>query len=126
MKWIFLKKLKDEKGQNLVEFAIMLIVLLIVFAGIVEFGRAWYRLDKLKGAANIAARTYAITKDAPNARTAADGVEVGMGAKAVFNPSTTVVKVTVSEPFRSLYADFVPILKNITTLRRDATYRLEQ
>ncbi len=134
-----LSKLKDEKGQSLVEFALVLIVLLLISLGIIEFGWGWYRADTLKNAANIAARTYAVAtvnkEDAAEA--AADTVEAGMGNKVVFtcknasgniidcNSNPASVTATVSEPFKTLVPGILPMLFNITELRRDATYRLE-
>ncbi len=44
-----LSKLKNEKGQNTVEFAMVAVFVLIpVLFGITEFGRAWYHADLLK------------------------------------------------------------------------------
>jgi len=37
----YIKKMPDNKGQSLVEFALILILILIVLFGITEFGRAW-------------------------------------------------------------------------------------
>lgn len=129
MKEILLKKLKDEKGQNLVEFALILIVLLLIVYGIVEFGRAWYRADLLKGAANIAARTYAVKKSETEATDAAKGV-AGTQVTVTFSPvlsnRTTSVTATVRESFKTVVPGILPILGNITTIRRSATYRIEQ
>ena len=91
-----LSKLKDEKGQSAVEFALVGTLLLVLLFGITEFGRAWYRADKLKGAANIAARTCAVTSGTAAARTtagqaAANLVEAGMSSKITFPTDTTSV-----------------------------------
>lgn len=145
MKSIFLKKIKDEKGQNLVEFALILILLLALFFGIVEFARAWYRADKLKNAANIAARTYAVTKNWDNPGGAKFKAYTAMGTTAVTittdpNPpvaTATSIKVMVSETFRPVICPSQPVpppppgpLGGIMglcgiTINRDATYRLE-
>ena len=124
-----LSTLKNEKGQSAVEFALVAILLFLLVFGIVEFGRAWYRADLLKGAANIAARTYAVTSGT-NAvreaagRTAANRVESGMGAKITFTPDATSVISSATETFQSVVPVLLPMLKNIT-LTRTATYRLE-
>lgn len=133
MRNILFKKLKDEKGQNLVEFALIVGLLLVIFFGITEFGRAWWRADTLKNAANTAARTYAVT--AGNKKAAAlknaTGI-VGHSSGFSFYTSGGSIKVTVSEDFKSIVSGMpvvggttFPIIGNIT-LRRDATYRLEQ
>ncbi len=121
-----LSKLKNEKGQSAVEFALVAILLLLLVFGIMEFGRAWYRADLLKGAANVAARTYAVTKDMAAARTAANGVESGMGALASFDTSTTAyVIVTVRQPFQLAVPGLLTMV-SITQITRTATYRMEQ
>lgn len=123
----FQSKLKDEKGQNLVEFALILIVLLLIVYGITEFGYAWYRVDVLKNAANTAARTYAVTGDEDMARfkayTAAGTTDIDVDVDVV--PGADSVTVTVSEDFKTVVPGILPMLSNITKLRRDATYRLE-
>jgi len=130
-----ISKLKDEKGQTLVEFALVLIVLLLISLGIAEFGRAWYRADTLKNAANIAARTYAITSDPDKARDAAraviSGLNIGDCPTAAnetgiieFTPTAEQVNATVCASFNTVVPGFFPMLDTIT-LSRDATYRLE-
>jgi len=132
-----LSKLKDEKGQSAVEFALVAILLFLLVFGIVEFGRAWYRADLLKNAANIAARTCAVAKVQQTA--------INAGAAAIPNysdPPTHIdvpncatlavgssVTATVTEPFITLVPGLLPMLKdtngNDITLTRTATYRLE-
>lgn len=45
------------KGQALIETALILPLLLFIFIGIFEFGRAWYIKNTLNNAARIGART---------------------------------------------------------------------
>ena len=63
--------MNDEKGQIAVEFALVgtFLLLLVLVFGITESCRAWYRADKLKGAAHIVTRTYAVTSGTAAART---------------------------------------------------------
>ena len=131
MKRIFLKKLKDEKGQNLVEFALVLLLLLVISLGIVEFGRAWFLADRLKNAANIAARTYAVTQGtdpgvkAAAARAAAKTVIPELADADIVPIETgSQVTVTVSRRFETVVPGILPMLGDIT-IPRDATYRLE-
>jgi len=56
----FLATLKDEKGQNLVEFALVVPILLLLVLGIAEFGRAWMTKNILTGAAREAVRVAAV------------------------------------------------------------------
>ena len=108
-----LSKLKDEKGQSAVEFALVGTLLLVLVFGITEFGRAWYRADKLKGAANIAARTYAVTSGTAAARTtagqsAANLVEAGMSSKITFTTDTTSVTSFATEIFQPVAPILLP------------------
>ena len=61
----FLTTLKDEKGQNLVEFALVVPLLLLLVIGIAEFGRAWMTKNILTGAAREAARIAAVPDNVP-------------------------------------------------------------
>lgn len=127
-----LSKLKDEKGQAAVEFALVAILLLFFVFGIVEFGRAWYRADLLKNAANIGARTCAVTKDISQATLAAQGAIPNYKSPPTnviiltCTPTAPVsqVTVTVTEPFSPVVPLLLPMLNSIT-LTRTATYRVE-
>ena len=46
-----MKKNKSERGQSLVELAISLVILLILLAGAVEFGMAFFQFVQLRDAA---------------------------------------------------------------------------
>lgn len=133
MKSIFLKKLKDEKGQSLVEFALIVGLLLAIFFGITEFARAWYRADTLKNAANTAARTYAVASGNKKAAALknATGIVGHSTGFSFYTSDAGTIKVTVSEDFQSIVSGMpalggttIPIIGNIT-LTRDATYRVE-
>ena len=50
------KTWKGEKGQSLVEFALVVPMLLLLVFGIAEFGRAWMTQNILTGAAREASR----------------------------------------------------------------------
>ena len=55
--------LKDRKGQNIVEFALVVPLLFLLVIGIAEFGRAWMTQNILTGAAREAVRMYAVKND---------------------------------------------------------------
>ena len=52
--------LENDKGQSLVEFALVVPILLILVLGIVEFGRAWMTKNILTGAAREAVRAAVV------------------------------------------------------------------
>jgi hypothetical protein len=97
----------------------------------------WFRADLLKNAANIGARTCAVTKDNAKALAAAQAAIPNYNAAittitlpASCNPPPAAlvseVTVTVREPYRLIVSDLrkkIPI--NISPLTRTATYRLE-
>lgn len=51
----------NRRGQSLVEFAIIALVLYLLFAGIVEFGRAFFVSQSIQSAADVMAREIART-----------------------------------------------------------------
>jgi len=53
-------RLKDETGQSLVEFALVVPMLLLLVFGVAEFGRAWMTQNILTGAVREAARLAAV------------------------------------------------------------------
>lgn len=126
-------KIKDEKGQALVEFALVVLIFLLILFAITEFGRAWYRYDVLKNAANTAARTYAVA--AGNKKAAAlknaTGIVGHSTGFSFYTSESGSITVTVSEPFNTVVSGF-PVLGQALggttgiTLRRDATYRMEE
>ena len=127
-----LSNLKNEKGQSAVEFALVAILLFLLVFGIIEFGMYWFRADLLKGAANVAARTFAVTKDYSKALS--DAQKVIPSLTSIATASTTdQVTVTVSQPYNfpvvprllSMMNITPTSLGSITTITRTATYRLE-
>lgn len=52
---------KHIRGQALVETALVLVLLLVIFLGISEFARAWYVKNSLKNAVRAGARVSAVT-----------------------------------------------------------------
>jgi Flp pilus assembly protein TadG len=50
----------DDKGQNLVEFALVVSLLLAILFGIAEFGRAWFYSNHLTNSVRAAARYGAV------------------------------------------------------------------
>jgi Flp pilus assembly protein TadG len=62
---------RNERGAAAVEFAFVAPLLVLLLAGIAEFGRAYYVQTTLSGAAREGARTMALRNDAGQAREAA-------------------------------------------------------
>jgi Flp pilus assembly protein TadG len=131
---------KREKGQNLVEFALILPVFLLLVVGMAEFGRGWMTRNILTGAAREGARVAAVEPDSASsiaqglaAATAvlnAAGILVPPAIVTVnTNPPTSfpAVKVDVRYTISVLIAGFIPGLPGPTfDLTGTATMRRER
>jgi Flp pilus assembly protein TadG len=62
---------RNERGAAAVEFALVVPLLVLLLAGIAEFGRAYYLQTTLSGAARESVRVMALKNDAGQARAAA-------------------------------------------------------
>ena len=62
---------RQDKGQNLVEFALLLPIFLLILVGIAEFGRAWMIKNVMTGAAREDARDASVKLDTTSAFNAA-------------------------------------------------------
>ena len=126
-------RLKDETGQNLVEFTLVVPMLLILVFGIAEFGRAWMTKSILTGAAREAVRVAVVdTTGTANAIARADQVLSSAGIlSATVNvidngASFGTVTATVSYKFPVVVAGFIPgldcstiPLTSTTSMRRE-------
>lgn len=69
-----MNKIKNERGQSLVEMAISLVLLLLLISGIVEFGMAFFQFIQLRDAAQEGALYGSINPtDVANITTRAKG-----------------------------------------------------
>ena len=125
--------LKNEKGQNLVEFALVVPMLLLLVFGIAEFGRAWMTRNILTGAAREAVRIAVVPSGSiGEATTRANQIlsSAGITTAAVnVNDNGTsfgTVTATVTYNFPVLVVGFIPGLNgatipltSTTTMRRE-------
>jgi hypothetical protein len=126
------KDRKWDKGQSLVEFALVVPLLLILVFGIAEFGRAWMTQNILTGAAREAVRILAVPTGGP---TLAGNRAVAVLASAGITADNLVVTdaasmeaviVTITYNFPLAIVGFIPGLDNATiplssttTMRRE-------
>lgn len=122
-------KLSDEKGQAMVELALLLPLLLLIVFGITEFGRAWLVSNALTNAAREGARRASISATDPTidpARAAlrdhvADACPFPIDQSNITITSTAAppqhgvdtITVAVTYPFKSV-VPFIDALKAIT------------
>ncbi len=92
--------MKSEKGQSLVEFAIVVPMLLVLVIGIAEFGRAWMTRNILTGAAREAVRILAVP--APAGGVAAASARASEVLVSAGIPPDNVVLVDAASPFGSV------------------------
>ncbi|MGB5994784.1 MAG: TadE/TadG family type IV pilus assembly protein [Candidatus Deferrimicrobiaceae bacterium] len=131
---------KREKGQNLVEFALILPVFLLLVVGMAEFGRGWMTRNILTSAAREGARVAAIQPDSPTSIT-----QGTLAANDVLNSanlpapppvvivdtapglSFPAVQVDVTYTVSVFLANFIPGLSGPTfNLKGTATMRRER
>ncbi len=126
--------LKNNKGQNIVEFALVVPLLFLLVLGIAEFGRAWMTRNVLTGAAREAVRVAAVSPpvggEAAAITRATDLLSsAGITPKSVL-PSEettadgqTVVKITIEYDFQSAAGNFLGFgtipLTCSTTMRKE-------
>ena len=128
--------LRSERGQNLVEFALVIPVLLLLVFGIAEFGRAWMTQNIMTGAAREAARIAVVQASgggwngtAANARATQILASAGIAATvSVPDPGTQYgdVTATVNYNFPLVIVGFIPgldspalSLTSTTTMRKE-------
>ena len=125
---------ENEKGQSLVEFALVVPLLLLLVIGIAEFGRAWMARNVLTGAAREAVRAVVVTPY--NETTARNrGLAILASAKLAggditFDSTTeadgTVTRrATASYEFPLVLVGFIPGL-DTTTISLSSTTTMRQ
>jgi Flp pilus assembly protein TadG len=88
----------DERGQALAEFALVLPVLLLLIAGIIEFGRAWNMNQVVTDAAREGAR-YAVVADG---KITLDSVEQNVKSRLALGAvDTASAVVDITGPFHA-------------------------
>ena len=91
----------NQRGQTLVEFSLIVLLLLAILFGIAEFGRAWYYSNHLTNSVRAAARYGAVLVpfDASQVETYLRD-EITAGHMAGNDTSVTLVSVTPANPSR--------------------------
>lgn len=126
--------LKNNRGQSMVEFAIVLPILLLILLGIMEFGILFSNQLILESASREGTRyavlgatdgeviTYIedLTSNLDDSRLSIN-ISPSQGARSKGNPLT----VTLTYQYQFLYALFGDRFGNIIELKADATMRIE-
>ncbi len=116
-----------ERGQELVEFALVLILFLVVLMVIFDMGRAVYYYSAIHNAAREGARHGITDPNAGNIQAFAQNVAVGLDIDPVIGITEDTVTVSIDyvfvpvTPVLSLFAG-----ENSITLHSQATMQIEK
>jgi Flp pilus assembly protein TadG len=116
----------DRSGQNLVEFALVVVMLLLLVVGICEFGRAWNLYQILANASREGARLAALPSGFTTAAAVNSTVKtyltngnvdpgkvtIAIGGAGVDGGTGTQVSITVSYPYKFGYVGPIVRLLN--------------
>lgn len=131
MKLQKIKLIKQQQGQSLVEFALLLPMLVVILFGTVEFGRLWMTMNVLTGAAREGARVAAVT--APNTAQVQTAINNVLNGANITGATITVVgpnaannvTVTVRINYNVLTGTIIPGMSRTLQLTRTASMRWE-
>lgn len=105
---------RHESGQAMVEFALTIIVTLLLIFGMIDFSRAIYTASVIQWAAQQGARAGIVNASEANVRAAVQGRMAGLDPTlatiSVTRPGNNVVQVDVSYPFEFI----IPMISRIT------------
>ena len=93
MKRVIMKKVKNERGQSLVELAVSLVLLLTLLSGAVEFGMAFFQFIQLRDAAQEGALYGSIN---PNASAPIETRARGASSSPIKLSDTSKVTVVIT------------------------------
>ena len=107
---------KNQKGQSLVEFALLLPVFILILFGVMEFGRLWEMTNMLTSAAREGARVAAVTT--PDITKTTNAAQNILSAGNIQNATITVsgpnldneITVTVSIAYTPMTGFIIPNL----------------
>lgn len=89
-----LRKVRDDSGQALVEFALVLPILLMLVFGVIEFGRAWNASQVLTDAAREGARNMVVANDTMTTAKVTQNIKRALARASL---DTTVATITLNK-----------------------------
>ena len=106
-----IRNTRNNRGNSVVEFALILPLILLLIFGITEFGRAWMTVNVMHSAVREGARLAAVT--APDVSAVTARVNAVCGAANVTTSSVTVTGPAPGDPEKKITvtatADFTVI-----------------
>ncbi len=125
-----MKRLRSDAGATAVEFALILLPLMLLLMGVLDFGSVYNKQLSMSAAAREGVRVMAISNNPTAARAAIRGSAVFSpaitDAQIVFSPATctagATVAVTITYPMTSTTGMFTPLMSG-NSIRGQATMR---
>ena len=118
---------RNESGQSMVEFTIVLLPLLLVLFGIIEFGLIMFQKVSIEHDAREAGRLAAVND--PGGKTAATGVTFTCTLSPSSGNATPNVGDTITAHVPYTYTYVIPLISSILgssiNLSSTASFRLE-
>ena len=120
-------RLRSQKGQSLVEFALVVPILIVILFSIIEFGRLWETVNILTSAAREGSRVAAVNQslndvNVSRAVSAAQNVltagHIDNATISVLGPnSTDEVTVVVSMSYTPITGSIIPGISSFSISR---------
>lgn len=127
------QKLKSERGSAMVEFAFVVMIFLMLFMGLVEFGRIFNAILTLDNAARQGARVAAVGKTDAEIRTAVKAVATQLTIEdsnititPSIRPRFTAVTVRIDTSVKLIAPIISGVLQNPFPVYGQATMMMEQ
>lgn len=115
--------IKSQKGQSLVEFALILPLFIVVLFGIMEFGRLWEMTNLITSASREGARVAAIAGTSQSqainaAQNVLSAANINDATISISGPnSSNEVSVTVSINYEPITGSIIPGLNDFSLTR---------
>ncbi|NOX64142.1 MAG: pilus assembly protein [Chloroflexi bacterium] len=92
----------DERGQNIVEFAITLLILIFLTVGLIEIARFSYSISVVRAAAQAGARAGLVdeTNVVPTVEEQMVGLDTSNTTIVITYPASNRIQVQVTYPFQ--------------------------
>ena len=108
---------RRENGTQMIEFAIIFPVLLLMFAGVTELGRLFYTYNSLAKATRSAARYLSTVPNVSNSTVAAQNIVMcgdangcgGVNQPAVIVPNLTASNIVITPPTTGVGVKYVNV-----------------
>jgi Flp pilus assembly protein TadG len=118
-----IRLIKSQRGQSLVEFALILPLFIVVLFGIMEFGRLWEMTNLITSASREGARVAAISGTSQSqainaAQNVLSAANINDATISVSGPnSSNEVSVTVSINYEPITGSIIPGLDDFSLTR---------